>query len=101
MSRNLRNTIPLIDWIRTIGRGRERVEALRFPDTIAARTQPPPHVPGGPYHKISKVYYYSRDVRRSVQPPSEIYTEGQIEAGEIDMTQIKLNPLKKQLLREE
>ncbi|XP_060829418.1 NADH dehydrogenase [ubiquinone] 1 alpha subcomplex subunit 7-like [Bombus pascuorum] len=100
MSRELRKTIPLIDWFRTIGRGRERLEALRFPDTVAARTQPPPHVPGGPYHKISKIYYYTRDVRRSVQPPSEIYTEGQIEAGKIDMTQVKLNPLNKKLISE-
>ncbi|XP_043587904.1 NADH dehydrogenase [ubiquinone] 1 alpha subcomplex subunit 7-like [Bombus pyrosoma] len=101
MSRELRKTIPLIDWIRTIGRGRERVECLRYPDSTAARTQPPPHVPGGPYHKISNVYYYTRDVRRSVQPPSEIYAEGQIEAGKVDTTQIKLNPLNKQLLKEE
>ncbi|XP_050490919.1 NADH dehydrogenase [ubiquinone] 1 alpha subcomplex subunit 7-like [Bombus huntii] len=101
MSRDLRNTIPFIDWIRTICRGRERVDSLRFSDAIAARTQPPPHVPGGPHHKISNVYYYSRDVRRSIQPPSEIYTEGQIEAGKVDTTQIKLNPLNKQLLRQE
>ncbi|XP_012242058.2 NADH dehydrogenase [ubiquinone] 1 alpha subcomplex subunit 7 [Bombus impatiens] len=101
MSRNLRNTIPFIDWVRTILRGREHVDSVRFSDDIAARTQPHPHVPGGPHHKISNVYYYSRDVRRSVQPPTEIYSESQNEAGKVDTTQIKLNPLNKQLQRQE
>lgn len=60
---------------------KEIVEAARYADGIAARTQPHPHVPGGPYHKLSKVYYYTRDVRRLVEPPIEVVTQKQIEAG--------------------
>lgn len=56
-------------------------DGLRYADKVAARTQPQPCVPFGPYHKSSKVYYYTRDARRSVEPPSVIYTANQLEAG--------------------
>ncbi|CAD1468876.1 unnamed protein product, partial [Heterotrigona itama] len=56
-------------------------DGLRYADNISARTQPPPLVPFGPYHKSSKVYYYTRDARRSVESPSVIYTADQLEAG--------------------
>ncbi|KAG6800072.1 NADH dehydrogenase [ubiquinone] 1 alpha subcomplex subunit 7 [Apis mellifera caucasica] len=90
-----RSQTPFIQWLRDFGRGRKHVSSLRHADGIAARTQPPPHVPGGPYHKSSKVYYYTRDARRLVQPPIEIYTEGHLEAGKIDTTKIKLEALSK------
>lgn len=55
---------------------------MRFANEQAARTQPPPDVPGGPYHKLSKIYYYARDVRREVEPPKVVVpATSQIESG--------------------
>ena len=52
-------------------------------DRLAPRNQPPPNIPGGPYHKTSKIYYYTRDARREVKPPMEIPIGKQITAGYI------------------
>lgn len=91
-----RSVTPIVKWIREKGRGRPIRECLRHADGLAARTQPPPEVPGGPYHKTSKVYYYTRDARRLVQPPVEIYSQEQL--GKIDPGQVKLTaPLKPRL----
>ncbi|XP_050453255.1 NADH dehydrogenase [ubiquinone] 1 alpha subcomplex subunit 7-like [Cataglyphis hispanica] len=73
-----RSVTPLIQLIRDLGRGRKVVIANRFPDEQAARTQPPPHVPGGPYHKTSQIYYYTRDARGEVGPPLLISGSKQI-----------------------
>ena len=77
-----RQITPGLKIFRDICRGKPIVEALRYADGLAARVQPPPTVPGGPYHKTSKVYYYSRDARRLVQPPVEVCAQKQIDAGE-------------------
>ncbi|KAK1130801.1 hypothetical protein K0M31_018911 [Melipona bicolor] len=87
----------LLEAIRNILRGKPHIDGLRYANEISARTQPQPHVPFGPYHKSSKVYYYTRDARRSVEAPSVIYTADQLEAGKVDLSQINLNPFKKQL----
>lgn len=50
----------------------------RFDDDQAERTQPPPNVPGGPYHKTSQIYYYTHDARREVKPPIIISGSKQI-----------------------
>ncbi|XP_043250893.1 NADH dehydrogenase [ubiquinone] 1 alpha subcomplex subunit 7-like [Colletes gigas] len=77
-----RSVTPAIQVLRNVLRGRSVVESLRHSDTIAARTQPDPLVPGGPNHKLSKVYYYSRDARRLVAPPEELFScQRQIEHG--------------------
>lgn len=49
---------------------------------MSARTQPPPEIPGGPYHKTSEIYYFKRDARREVEPPLELYSSKQITSGD-------------------
>ncbi|XP_012214905.1 NADH dehydrogenase [ubiquinone] 1 alpha subcomplex subunit 7-like [Linepithema humile] len=73
-----RTVTPLIKLIQDIGRGRKVVLASRYADEQAARTQPPPDIPGGPYHKTFEIYYYARDARREVQPPLLISGSKQI-----------------------
>ena len=55
--------------------------ALRYADEQAARTQPQPNLPGGPYDKTTGIYYYARDARREVQPPEIIITAEQLQSG--------------------
>ncbi|XP_070153110.1 NADH dehydrogenase [ubiquinone] 1 alpha subcomplex subunit 7 [Polyergus mexicanus] len=73
-----RTVTPLIQLMRETFRGKKIVLAVRYPDEQAARTQPPPNVPGGPYHKTSQIYYYTRDARREVKPPLLISESRQI-----------------------
>lgn len=65
----------------TLYEQKEIVSQLRHADEISARTQPQPNVPGGPYHKTSKIYYFTHDARREVEPPIEISVDKQITAG--------------------
>ncbi|XP_011870844.1 PREDICTED: NADH dehydrogenase [ubiquinone] 1 alpha subcomplex subunit 7-like [Vollenhovia emeryi] len=73
-----RSVTPLIQYFREICRGRKIVLHHRWADDQAKRTQPPPELPGGPYHKTSQIYYYQRDARREVQPPMLISGSKQI-----------------------
>jgi hypothetical protein len=38
------------------------------------RTQPPPLLPGGFAHKLSKNYYLDRDARRQVGQPQVVFS---------------------------
>ncbi|KAK2713666.1 NADH dehydrogenase [ubiquinone] 1 alpha subcomplex subunit 7-like [Artemia franciscana] len=68
-----RDVSPLIQKFRNFLLGRELVSTLRFEGkNIAARTQPPPSIPGGPNHKISHNYYYARDCRGEMAQPQLI-----------------------------
>ncbi|XP_076294279.1 NADH dehydrogenase [ubiquinone] 1 alpha subcomplex subunit 7 [Lasioglossum baleicum] len=84
-----RTVTPITQAFRNVIRGKPVVESLRFTNLLAARTQPQPKVPGGPYHKTSKVYYFSRDARRLVQPPIQVYEQKHIDAGKKPATDLK------------
>ncbi|XP_035723121.1 NADH dehydrogenase [ubiquinone] 1 alpha subcomplex subunit 7-like [Vespa mandarinia] len=76
-----RAVTPLIEKFRSFLRGRKVIPQLRYADLISARTQPPPEIPGGPYHKTSEIYYFTHDARREVEPPIEVFVNKQITTG--------------------
>lgn len=55
-----------------------------------------PNLPGGVHHRLSDVYYYDRDGRRTVSPPKELYradAEGQKFIGtETEEKQVSKGP---------
>ncbi|XP_012288495.1 NADH dehydrogenase [ubiquinone] 1 alpha subcomplex subunit 7-like [Orussus abietinus] len=77
-----RSVTPFLAAIRKFLRGKGHTNSLRFADLIAARDQPPPDVPGGPYHKTTDIYYFTRDARREVKPPTVLELKRQIESGD-------------------
>ncbi|XP_037527931.2 NADH dehydrogenase [ubiquinone] 1 alpha subcomplex subunit 7 [Rhipicephalus sanguineus] len=81
-----RSVSPAIRLVRDFLLGRHPNGQLRFPDEIATRSPPPPHLPPGPACKLSDNYYYTRDARREVGPPTLLYDGTKpmkkIEAGE-------------------
>lgn len=49
----------------------------RYPSTQTTRSPDQPNIPGGPAHKLATNYYFDRDHRRNVAPPTPIYKPGE------------------------
>ncbi|KYN10161.1 PREDICTED: NADH dehydrogenase [ubiquinone] 1 alpha subcomplex subunit 7-like [Trachymyrmex cornetzi] len=84
-----RSVTPLVNFIRDICRGNKIILPHRYADDQSKRTQPPPNIPGGPYHKTSQIYYYTRDARREVKPPVLIGGIKQIDSGKASVAEKK------------
>ena len=71
----------LIRWLRNFlaGRDLDMHTHQREIKSQSSRSVPAPHLPSGPAHKLADNYYYSRDARRAVGPPTVISTSASLE----------------------
>lgn len=78
-----RDISPALQLLRTFLLGRSANNPLRFADQCSVRDGPPPEVPGGPQHKLSSNYYFTRDARREVMPDKVLadHTKALLGAG--------------------
>ncbi|XP_044756627.1 NADH dehydrogenase [ubiquinone] 1 alpha subcomplex subunit 7-like [Coccinella septempunctata] len=67
-----RDVSPILQLWRNFLFGRKHTNSQRFKDNLSSRSPPPPRIPKGPAHALSKNYYYTRDTRRKVQPPQTV-----------------------------
>ncbi|GLV36950.1 NADH dehydrogenase (ubiquinone) B14.5 A subunit [Carabus blaptoides fortunei] len=77
-----RDISPLLQKLRNFLLGRSHISALRFEEFVATRSPPPPCIPDGPSHGIAANYYFGRDARREVEPPTLVASaKAAIESG--------------------
>ena len=69
-----------IRWLRSYlsGRDLEYHAHQREIKSQSSRSVPAPYLPSGSAHKLADNYYYTRDVRREVGPPTVISTSASL-----------------------
>ncbi|CAH8873485.1 unnamed protein product [Trichobilharzia szidati] len=67
---------PFMAYVRNLLLGRKYNNTLRYAETMSKRTQPPAFLPNGVNDKLSSNDYYTRDGRREVRRPSDVYVSG-------------------------
>ncbi|VDQ06898.1 unnamed protein product [Trichobilharzia regenti] len=67
---------PFMTYVRNLLLGRKYNNTLRYADTMSKRTQPSAFLPNGINDKLSSNDYYTRDGRREVRKPFDVYVSG-------------------------
>lgn len=86
---------PIVAWVREVLLGRKHMNPLRFRPMLAERPGPEPNLPDGPAHKLADNYYYTRDGRREVTPPSTVADHTQTKALESGEKEVAARPKSK------
>jgi NADH dehydrogenase (ubiquinone) 1 alpha subcomplex subunit 7 len=71
-SKVTREISPALQLLREFLTGRRTTNPLRFQQALAPRPGPGANLPEGPAHKVAANYYYARDARREVHPPTVV-----------------------------
>jgi NADH dehydrogenase (ubiquinone) 1 alpha subcomplex subunit 7 len=84
----------IISFIRDflIGRESAAIPWLRTVDECSTRSPPPAHLPDGVAHRLSANYYYSRDTRKEVAPPTISYPTHKLLADQDNGSPLTLPP---------
>lgn len=79
--------------IHTHTHAQRRVDAspwLRTTQIVSTRSPDPPNLPPGPAHRLADNYYFSRDLRRAVQPPTMVSSYKQLTESSEAITRYQL-----------